>query len=182
MFIIGYGTCGTVPLVIITVAGALLLIQFITDRPGFRALATSCTAVVGAAQPSTPQLPIAPTTTRIATTLTTVSVLCALEFLYDYGGFMIKHIQVFKLKENVNGKSKEENALFIKKAVESFNWAINGTIKMEIGIDFSKTEESSDIVLYSEFAAREDYNKYQKLEHGKLAPFISEIRTIDYEI
>ena len=95
---------------------------------------------------------------------------------------MVKHIVVWKLKENVNGKSKEENALFIKKAVESYNWGIDGMIKIEIGINFSIAEESSDIVLYSEFATREDFDKYLKLDHGGIVPFASERRIISYEI
>jgi len=100
---------------------------------------------------------------------------------------MIKHIVFWKLKENANGNTKAENALLIKEKLEALNGRIKGVLKIEIGIDFSKTESSSDVALYSEFASREDLDNYQSHpEHKALLPFITEARSerivVDYEV
>jgi hypothetical protein len=100
---------------------------------------------------------------------------------------MVKHIVFWKLKENANGNTKAENALLIKEKLEALNGRIKGVLKIEVGIDFSKTESSSDVVLYSEFASREDLDNYQgHPEHKALLPFITEARSerivVDYEV
>ncbi len=100
---------------------------------------------------------------------------------------MIKHIVVWKLKEMANGKSKSENALIIKEKLEVLQGKIQGLLKMEVGIDFSKTDSSWDVVLYSEFASKQDLNNYQvNPDHKAIMPFIAEVKNerimIDYEI
>jgi len=67
------------------------------------------------------------------------------------------------------------------------NGIIPGMIKLEVGIDVSGTENSADIVLYSEFESLEALNNYQvNPEHEKIKPFVlscrSERRIVDYEI
>ncbi len=47
---------------------------------------------------------------------------------------MIKHIVLWKLKDNVGGKSKLENALRLKKELESLNGKIPGMLLLEVGI------------------------------------------------
>jgi heme-degrading monooxygenase HmoA len=100
---------------------------------------------------------------------------------------MIKHIVMWKLKETVNGNSEYENALNIKNKLEALNGKIPGLVKIEVGIDFSKTESSKDVVLVSEFETKEDLDHYQvHPEHKALIPLIAEVsldRTVvDYEI
>ena len=99
---------------------------------------------------------------------------------------MIKHIVVWKLKKNVQNKSKQENALKAKKLLESLNGKISGMLHLEVGINFSKINESSDIVLYSEFQDKQSLNAYMKHpEHVKVKTFVQlisyERRLIDYE-
>jgi len=100
---------------------------------------------------------------------------------------MVKHIVFWKLKESANGNTKAENALLIKEKLEALNGRIKGVLKIEVGIDFSKTESSSDLVLYSEFSSRKDLDNYQgHPEHKALLPFITEARSerivVDYEV
>lgn len=100
---------------------------------------------------------------------------------------MVKHIVFWKLKESANGNTKAENALLIKEKLEALNGRIKGVLKIEVGIDFSKTESSSDVVLYSEFTSKEDLDNYQSHpEHKALLPFITEARSeriiVDYEV
>jgi len=100
---------------------------------------------------------------------------------------MVKHIVMWKLKDSVNGKSKQEIALEIKQSLESLNGKIPGMINLEVGLDFSNTENSADIVLYSEFESVVALNNYQvNPEHEKIKPFVLSCRTerriVDYEI
>lgn len=100
---------------------------------------------------------------------------------------MVKHIVVWKLKETANGNTKAENAQQIKAKLEALDGKIPGMLKIEVGIDFSKTESSSDLVLYSEFATRADLDNYQVHPlHKEIMPFIMEARSerilVDYEI
>lgn len=100
---------------------------------------------------------------------------------------MIKHIVVWRLKELAHGNNKATNARLIKEKLESLNGKIPGMIKMEVGIDYSASESSSDVVLYSEFVSRQALDGYQSHPgHKAVMPFImearSERRQVDYEI
>jgi Stress responsive A/B Barrel Domain len=100
---------------------------------------------------------------------------------------MIKHIVVWRLKESAHGNSRATNARLIKEKLESLNGKIPGMIKIEVGLDYSATESSSDVVLYSEFVSRQALDEYKShSEHKAVQPFIleawSERRLVDYEI
>ena len=100
---------------------------------------------------------------------------------------MVRHIVMWKLKNAAHGNTKTENARIIKDMLETLNGKIRELVKLEVGIDFSETENSADVVLYSEFLSKEDLAKYQAHpEHRAVVPFIPEActerRVVDYEI
>jgi len=100
---------------------------------------------------------------------------------------MIKHVLLFRLKEDVDGVDAQTNAAKAKELIEGMNGKIPGLLKVEVGVDFSKTDLSSDMVLYSEFESREALEVYATHpEHKAVLPFIksiiSEKRVIDYEV
>lgn len=100
---------------------------------------------------------------------------------------MIKHIVMWKLEESAEGKNKQENALIIKNGLEALKGIIPEIIEIEVGIDFLKSDQSYDVVLYSTFASTEDLNIYQDHpEHKKIGAFIGKVRNsrvvVDYEI
>lgn len=100
---------------------------------------------------------------------------------------MIKHIVMWRLKESAHGNDKATNARLIKQMLEALQGKIPGLLKIEVGLDFSSTEQSADVVLYSEFASREALDSYQAHpEHKALVPFIGEARSerwlTDYEV
>ena len=100
---------------------------------------------------------------------------------------MIKHIVVWRLHESAHGNSKAENAAKIKQRLEALKGVVPGLITLEIGIDFSATADSGDVVLYSEFESREALDAYQAHPmHQEVMPFImaarSERRMVDYEV
>lgn len=94
---------------------------------------------------------------------------------------------MWKLKETHDGKSKEENALLLKKQLEELKAKIPQIKEIEVGLNFSESEACSDVVLYSAFENSDDLKIYQKHpDHLKVAEFLSELRTerrvVDYEI
>ena len=100
---------------------------------------------------------------------------------------MVKHIVMWRLKESAHEKDKPINARIIKEKLEALNGKIPGLLKVEVGIDFSGTASSGDVVLYSEFASRAALEAYQAHPaHKAVMPFIMEARTerrlVDYEV
>jgi len=97
---------------------------------------------------------------------------------------MIKHIVMWRLLEKAGDKAG--NALELKRQLESLNGRIPGLIKLEVGIDFSKESESSDVVLYSEFENNAALQAYQvHPAHNEVVPFVKSVRgerrVVDYE-
>lgn len=100
---------------------------------------------------------------------------------------MVKHIVCWKLKDEANGRSKAENARSIKEQLEGLNGKIPGLRHLEVGLDFLHSEESCDIVLYSEFDSKEALQTYASHPlHKAIMPFIAEARSerrvVDYEV
>lgn len=100
---------------------------------------------------------------------------------------MIKHIVFFTLKPHAEGRPAHENALEMKARLEALNGRIDGLLMLEVGVDFSRTDASADVALYSEFADRASLDAYQvHPEHVAIATWVGglrESRTIaDYEV
>ena len=100
---------------------------------------------------------------------------------------MVKHLVLWKLKPEAHGQSAAENALAIKEKLEALRGRVPGLLRIEVGIDFSRTDSSSDVALYSEFESRAALDVYQAHpEHKAVMPFILEARSerhvVDYEI
>jgi quinol monooxygenase YgiN len=99
---------------------------------------------------------------------------------------MIVHIVFWRLHETANGKSKQENAKEIKVRLEALR-GLTGLLRLDVGIDFASSEQSSDVALYTEFDSREALDAYQvHPAHQEfaafLAPLRSERRVVDYEL
>ena|SRR5579859_1186296 len=100
---------------------------------------------------------------------------------------MIKHIVMWKLKEEAEGHSKKENITAVKSKLESLKAAIPQIVELEVGIQMEPAEAASDVVLFSTFKSKGDLDIYQKHpEHQKVAAFIrsvvSERKIVDYEV
>ena len=99
---------------------------------------------------------------------------------------MIVHIVFWRLHQAANGKSKHDNAREIKERLEALR-GLPGLRRLDVGIDFAGTEQSSDVALYTEFDSREALDAYQvHPAHQEfaafLAPLRSERRVVDYEM
>ena len=99
---------------------------------------------------------------------------------------MIVHIVFWRLHEQANGRSKQENALEIRKRFEAMRPIMPGLMRLDFGIDFAGTEQSSDVALYTEFESRAALEAYQAHPaHKDVVAFIADLRTerrvVDYE-
>lgn len=100
---------------------------------------------------------------------------------------MIKHVVMWKLKDNAEGKSKKNNAIKIKKELEDLKNSIPEIKEIEVGINFADSPFSYDIVLISDFENREALDVYKNHpDHLDVAVFVkkivSERAVVDYEI
>jgi hypothetical protein len=93
---------------------------------------------------------------------------------------MVKHIVMWKLRDKAD-------AAEIKERLEALAGKIPGLLNIEVGIDFLETEQSADVVLYSELENREALDAYQKhTDHMAVVPLVKAAavaRTVvDYEV
>ena len=100
---------------------------------------------------------------------------------------MIKHIVLWRLKDRANGLGKTEIATTMKERLEALRGVVPGLLHLEVGLDFLKSETSSDLVLYTEFASREALEAYQTHPaHKEFVAFSHDLRTerrvVDYEV
>jgi len=101
--------------------------------------------------------------------------------------YVIKHIVMWRLKEQAQGNSRSANAELVKEKLEALQGRIPGLLRIEVGLDFSATDSSADVVLYSELESREALEAYQSHpEHVALKDFIGSVtaerRVVDYEV
>jgi hypothetical protein len=99
---------------------------------------------------------------------------------------MVTHIVMWRLKESAHGNDKTTNARLIREQLEALRGRIPGLLRLEVGLDFSATPNSADVVLATDFETREALAAYQAHpEHQAVVAFVSEAvterRLVDYE-
>lgn len=101
---------------------------------------------------------------------------------------MIKHIVFFRLADNAEGKSREQNALLIKEKLENLKNLVPEIKMIEVGVNCPNAPKTDyDIALYTEFNSFDDLDVYQEHpEHKKVAAYIGKVKTsrasVDYEV
>ena len=100
---------------------------------------------------------------------------------------MIKHIVMWKLKEEAEGKDRLANAREMKRRLDECAHIVPGILAFEVTLAQPGLEATYDVVLYSEFedrAALEAYATHPT--HKALVPFIGAVREarqcMDYEV
>ena len=73
---------------------------------------------------------------------------------------MIRHVVMWKFKENGEGKTKAENMAIVTERLYALLPIIPELKKMEIGADISHTDMSMDLMLLTEFDSVEDMHAY----------------------
>lgn len=100
---------------------------------------------------------------------------------------MIKHIVLFKLADEAEGKTRDENALIIKRQLEALKDLIPEIHKIKVDINHQDAaKDNYDIILDSEFKSLDDLNIYATHpEHLKVGDYVKKVRisrsAIDYE-
>ncbi len=100
---------------------------------------------------------------------------------------MIKHIVMWRFKEEAGGQTKHDNAVKFKELLEGLVGRIEEIVALEVGLNVVNSDTASDVVLYSEFKSMEDLKTYSEHpEHVKVVAFaksvVSERRAVDYEV
>ncbi|RLD59620.1 MAG: Dabb family protein [Bacteroidetes bacterium] len=100
---------------------------------------------------------------------------------------MVKHIVMLKLKDTDDRIEKLENALQLKKAIETLSYKIDEVKYMEVGLNYNDKSSAYDLVLTSTFDNSEALEVYRThKEHVKVLDFLNEVTektaVVDYEI
>ena len=91
---------------------------------------------------------------------------------------MFVHIVFWRLQEQpVNGQSKQQNALEMKRRFEAMRGQIPGLLRCDFGIDVSRNDESADVALYTEFTDKAAFDGYYVHPlHLDIVGFIKQVK------
>ena len=99
---------------------------------------------------------------------------------------MLKHVVMWRFKENAGGKTRKEHALWMKEHLESLSGVIPEIRSLEVGVNVSLSEVAYDAVLITVFDDVEAMQRYQKHPaHLEIADYCKQMRenrvVVDYE-
>ncbi len=90
---------------------------------------------------------------------------------------MLRHIVMWKLKDQAEGADKATNAAKMKTLLDSCAGLVPGMGKFEVALAQTGLEATYDVVLYSEFADMACLQAYQQHPtHLAIIPFIGAVR------
>ncbi|WP_234572637.1 Dabb family protein [Rhodohalobacter sp. 614A] len=101
---------------------------------------------------------------------------------------MIRHIVMWKLKENAAGATKKKNAEKLKLILEGLRTNIEEIKAVEVGIQINDDEKDAmDVVLICDFETQLDFQMYTRNPHHKKArSFIESVADkryfVDYNV
>ncbi len=89
---------------------------------------------------------------------------------------MIKHVVMWRFKEEAEGRTKLENMEELKRQLLALVPLIPQIKKMEIGFDITHSEFSADFMLTTEFDSVDDLKIYAvHPEHLKVSGFVKNV-------
>ena len=99
---------------------------------------------------------------------------------------MVTLIVAWRLQDSALGRTRDENARLMQAKLEALRGRIPGLRHLEVGRDFSATENSSDLVLVTRFESRAALAAYQvhpepQAVAALLTQVAAERRLVDYE-
>lgn len=100
---------------------------------------------------------------------------------------MVKHIVMWTLKPEANGRPAADNAAQMKAKLEGLNGRVPGLKHLEVGVNVFAATPDCHVVLYSELASRADLDAYQVHPlHQECVAFVKQVAAsrsvLDYEI
>ena len=98
--------------------------------------------------------------------------------MFIYHIMILKHIVLWKLKDHAEGRSKQENAMWMKEHLEALKGKIPELVSAEVGININRSDAAFDAVLISSFRNEEDLEKYKNNPlHVKISDYCKNIGT-----
>ena len=89
---------------------------------------------------------------------------------------MIRHVVMWKFKEEAEGKTKEENMQAVKEMLYSLVPRISEIKRMEIGFDVTHSNASMDLMLLTEFDSTENLKVYAvHPDHLAVAEYVGKV-------
>ncbi len=89
---------------------------------------------------------------------------------------MIRHVVMWKFKENSEGKTKMENMEWVREHLYALLPVIPEIKRMEIGFDIMGTDMSMDLMLLTEFDTVETMKIYAgHPEHLKVSAYVRKV-------
>lgn len=101
---------------------------------------------------------------------------------------MVKHIVMWKIKDQHTTETKVNTMIKIKDALEGLGGSIEGLVDIEVGINFNSSDAAYDLLLYSLFESKESLAYYQAHpKHMEIAdtlvrPVTESRVVVDYEV
>lgn len=101
---------------------------------------------------------------------------------------MIRHIVMWKLKDEAAGATRKKNAEKMKLILEGLKTSIQEIKNVEVGINIKPDKDQAyDVVLISDFETELDYTMYRRNpQHKKAVDFINSVIEqryfVDYEV
>ena len=100
---------------------------------------------------------------------------------------MIRHIVMWTIKDEFEGKNKLELSLIIKEKLESLQPEIHGLVSITVGIDTHVIDNNYDVVLIFDFIDTDALDAYQVHPlHKEAGVFIKSVATgrccVDYKL
>lgn len=92
---------------------------------------------------------------------------------------MLKHIVMWKFRDEAMGRTKERNISEAKRMIGDLKGEIESIVDLELGINEEGLTGNFDLVLYSVFKDEEGLEYYQK--HYKHVPLIDYMKEVTYE-
>ncbi|MBN2554815.1 MAG: Dabb family protein [Anaerolineales bacterium] len=99
---------------------------------------------------------------------------------------MIKHIVMWKLREQEADDVKEETAIRIKQVLEDLQGVVPTLRTLEVGININLSEAADDVVLVTTFESAADLDAYQvhpahQAAAAVIRNLVSSRRVVDFE-
>lgn len=96
---------------------------------------------------------------------------------------MLKHIVMWKVKENHEGKSKNDLIDEFKAKLEGLKDSVPGVKSLEVGKNISESPSAQDIILVTEFENEEALNNYrQHPQHLKVVEYVKDVVQAGYAV
>lgn len=98
---------------------------------------------------------------------------------------MIKHVVMWKFRPEAEGKTRKENALWMKERLESLVGVVPQIRALEVGVNMKESEMAYDAVLISLFDSEEDLAAYKvHPAHAEISNYCKKVResrtVVDY--